>query len=108
MNLRLIAFRLAGQPDTSGPFEVYGIVSAYLSGADQNENEFRHQLLQRELDTLGYHHSEFVGAWEGRREKAVAVKDVTPEVLEELGKKYKQDAVVYVAPGTRKLIRLRA
>lgn len=83
-------------------------MSAYLSGADQNENEFRHKLLTRELDLLGYHHSEFVGAWEGQREKALAVKDVKPEVLEELGRKYGQDAVVYVAPGTRKLIRLKA
>lgn len=91
-----------------GPYEVYGIVSAYLSGADPTENEARHAVLTRELGQRGLTHCEFTGAWEGQREKAVAVKDIAPEVLEEIGRRYGQDAVVYVAPGTRKLIRLKA
>lgn len=102
MNLRRIASRIAS------PFETFGLVSACLAGADALENELRHEALKSELTLLGFRHSEYDGKWEGSREKAVAVKDVTPEVLEEMGRKYEQDAVVYVAPGVRKLIRLRA
>lgn len=102
MDIRKIALRVAS------PFETFGLISAYLLGADKLENELRHENLKNELTFLGFRHSEYAGRWEGNREKAVEVKDVTPEVLEELGRKYGQDAVVYVAPGTRKLIRLRA
>lgn len=102
MDLRKIAFKVAT------PFETFGLVSAYLTGADKLENEFRHESLKKEFDKLGLRYGEYVGRWEGNREKSLAVKDVTPEMLEEFGRRYGQDAVVYVAPGVRKLIRLRA
>jgi hypothetical protein len=103
MDLRRIAIRVANVQ-----FETYGIVSAYQRGADKHENEHRHELLKEEVSKMGLQHGEFLGRWEGERERALAVKGVAPEVLEELGRKYGQDAVVYVAPGCRKLIRLRA
>ena len=112
MDLRKIAARVASLPkppaDPAIRFETFGLVSAYLAGADRLENEFRHEALKREFDTLGLRHSEYLGHWEGNREKSLAVKDVTPEMLEEFGRKYGQDTVVHVSPCERKLIRLRA
>lgn len=102
MDLRKIAFKIAT------PFESFGLISAYKPGGDRFENEYRHETLKNEFDGLGLRYSEYLGRWEGNREKSLAVKDVTPEMLEEFGRKYGQDAVVYVAPGVRKLIRLRA
>ena len=102
MDLRKIAFRVAS------PFETFGLVSAYRAGGDRFENEFRHESLKKELEGLGLRYGEYLGQWEGNREKSLAVKDISPETLEEFGRRYGQDAVVYVAPGVRKLIRLRA
>lgn len=102
MNLRRIALRVANVQ-----FPTYGLISAFLQNAGTDVNERRHQILKRELTSMGLHHAEHTGWWEGSREKSCAVKDVSPEVLELLGRKYGQDAVVYVAPGCRKLIRLK-
>ena len=101
MDLRKIAIRVAT------PFETFGLVSAYQAGADRLENEFHHESLKEDLDKLGLRYGEYLGQWEGNRERSLAVKDITPETLEEFGRRYGQDAVVYVAPGVRKLIRLR-
>lgn len=102
MNLRKIASKVASQP-----FESFGLVSAFIKGAGKDENEARHKALMKDLAELGLRHSEFHGVWEGSRELSIVVKDIAPDVLELLGRKYGQEAVVYVAPGCRKLIRLK-
>lgn len=101
MDIRRIAQRLVGS------VEPYGLISAFVKGADANENEKKHTELLQEVAKLGLPHREYLGRWEGSREKSVAVKGITPETLSNLGRKYEQEVVVYVTDGCRKLIRLK-
>ena len=80
-----------------------GILSAYggddRKGEDKrtkSENKERHGQLLADLQKMGYHKMETMkGSWEGVAEKAVMVPNMKPEDLFSLGRKYKQDSVIY-------------
>lgn len=78
--------------EKEGPF---GIISAYGDGSE-NLNRISHDRLLADLRTLGhYRYETFRGHWNGMPEKAVFVTGISEENLVVLGRKYKQEAVVY-------------
>jgi hypothetical protein len=72
----------------------FGVISAYTEGS-KKQNKVRHGELMRDLQKKGYKPETLKGSWEGVTEKSMLVPDIRPEDLFELGRKYKQDAVIH-------------
>lgn len=73
----------------------FGVISAYGPGS-KKQNKIRHGELMADLQRMGYRKIDPLrGSWEGVTEKSVMVRDMTSRDLFNLGRKYKQDAVIY-------------
>jgi len=77
----------------------YGVLSAFREGRPDADNEYAHGQLLGDLNAMGYQASEAVGEWEGVPERCWVVPGIKPEILLELGTKYRQEAVVYCPDG---------
>lgn len=76
----------------------FGVLSAFREGRTDEENAYSHKMLQGDLNAMGYSPTEAVGEWEGVPEKCWVVPGIKPDILLELGMKYRQEAVVYCLP----------
>lgn len=73
----------------------FGIISAYVQ-APKKENQIRHGMLIADLQKLGYRKIQNLrGQWEGVSEKSLLIPNIKPKDLFVLGRKYKQEAVIY-------------
>jgi hypothetical protein len=77
----------------------YGVLSAHRAGRTTAENSYSHSMLQGDLNAMGYEPIESIGEWDGIPEKCWIVPGMKPELLLELGTKYRQEAIVYCPPG---------
>lgn len=77
----------------------YGVLSAFREGRTDATNEKAHHQLRGDLNAMGYEPVEAVGEWEGVPERCWMVPGIAPEILLELGTKYRQEAVVYCPDG---------
>lgn len=79
-----------------GKDRTFGIISAYRGDLSKSVNQARHGQLIADLQRAGYRRiTPLKGKWEGVSEKAVLIPNIAPGVLFELGKKFKQDSVIY-------------
>jgi hypothetical protein len=72
----------------------FGVISAYQPGS-KKQNKDRHGQLIADLQRLGYKPETLRGSWEGVTEQSMFIRDIKPEDLFELGRKYNQDAVIH-------------
>lgn len=72
----------------------FGVISAYGKGS-KRQNQIRHGELIADLSRLGARWTPLRGSWDGVTEKSVLVRDIDPEELFFLGRKYHQEAVIY-------------
>lgn len=72
----------------------FGVMSAYQPGS-KKQNKDRHGQLVADLQRLGYRPETLRGSWEGVTEQSLLVRDIKPQDLFELGRKYNQDAVIH-------------
>jgi hypothetical protein len=72
----------------------FGVISAYQPGS-KKQNKDRHGQLVADLQKLGYKPQTLRGSWEGVTEQSMFIANIKPEDLFELGRKYKQDAVIH-------------
>jgi hypothetical protein len=82
-----------GELRTYGPR--FGVVSAH-KGSDERRNKIHHARLLADIARLGYRKvTPLRGPWELVPEDAILLRNVRPEDLFELGRKYEQEYVVY-------------
>jgi len=77
----------------------FGVLSAFREGRKDAENDYAHRMLLGDLNAMGYAPVEAVGEWDGVPERCWVVPGIKPDILLELGTKYRQEAVVYCPPG---------
>lgn len=77
----------------------YGVISAYRAGRPKESNDYSHNMLLGDLKAMGYNPIESIGEWNGIPEKSWFVPGIKPDILMNLGTKYRQEAVVYRAIG---------
>jgi hypothetical protein len=75
----------------------FGVLSAY-GPKSKSENQARNGILVGELQKRGYNFHPLKGSWEGTAEKSVLVPNMSFTDLIELGRKFKQDSVIYKDP----------
>ena len=103
----------------------FGIVTAYRAGNTAKKNREDFAELQKHLRSKGLGFVKMRGHWRECQDEKIAYKDCPPEKLkdaaepslfvpgisqkdlDELGKKYNQDAVVYSGPETKGNVHLR-
>jgi hypothetical protein len=79
----------------------FGVISAYRSGLSKSENQKRHGQLMADLQKAGLKAHTFKSQWEDmdtkvtHKEKSIFVPKIGFKELNELGKKYEQDAVLF-------------
>lgn len=75
----------------------FGVLSAY-GPTSKKQNKLRHGELYADLQRAGYRPVSLKGKWEGITEKSVLVPGMEFRDLVRLGKKFKQEAVIYKDP----------
>lgn len=85
--------------------EGYGVLSAFVDGADEN-NALRHIWLREDLKARGYDPIEALGEWEGVPELVWIIPCIPESVLLELGAEYGQEAVIHCPSGGKPTLKI--